>query len=307
MQLYYLFLYFFVYSFIGWCSEVAFAAFKERRFVNRGFLNGPYCPIYGFGVVIVVSLLSAFEKNLILLFAASVILTTLLEGFTGWVLDKIFHNKWWDYSDMPVNIGGYVCLVFSLMWGVACVVILKVLHPLIHKLLAFISGPLGIILIVALSVTMFADLYVTASAILRFNRQLAAMNRIAEELHELSDQLGSEIYEKTIHAIEKQEAFKEKQEVLKEKRQDFIENMRDLSEDFSQDIKEFSEDVHDFSEGISEEIRNRIAELKKRSLELNRSADKSARRLVSAFPKMQPHQYKEQFETIKERLHGKFK
>lgn len=307
MQLYYLFLYFFVYSFIGWCSEVAFAAFKERRFVNRGFLNGPYCPIYGFGVVIVISLLSSFENNLILLFGASVVLTTLLEGLTGWILDKIFHNKWWDYSDMPMNIGGYVCLVFSLMWGVACVVIVKVLHPLIHNLLAFIPVPLGIILIAALSVTMFADLYVTASAIFRFNRQLAAMNRIAEELHELSDQLGSEIYEKTIHAIEKQEAFKEKQEALKEKRQDFIENMRDLSEDFSQDIKELSGDVHDFSEGISEEIRNRIAELKNRSRELNRSADKSARRLVRAFPKMQPRQYMEQFETLKERLHEKFK
>lgn len=307
MQLYYLFLYFFVYSFLGWCSEVAFAAFKERRFINRGFLNGPYCPIYGFGVVIVISLLSSFENNLILLFAASVILTTLLEGLTGWVLDKIFHNKWWDYSDMPMNIGGYVCLIFSLMWGVACVVIVKVLHPLIHKLLAFLPGPLGIVLIVALSVIMFADLYVTASTIFRFNRQLASMNRIAEELHALSDQLGSEIYEKTILAVEKQEAFKEKQEMLREKGQDFIENMRDLSEDVSQDIREFSGDVHDFSEEISEEIRNRIAVLKKRSLELNRSADKSARRLVRAFPKMQPRQYKEQFDTLKEHLREKFK
>ena len=138
MSMYYLALYFFVYGFLGWCTEVAFAAVKDKKFVNRGFLNGPICPIYGFGVTIVVALLTPYKDNLIILYVFSVILVTLLEGLTGWIMDVIFHNKWWDYSDQPLNIGGYVCIVFSLIWGVACVLIMKFIHPLIHTVLTFI-------------------------------------------------------------------------------------------------------------------------------------------------------------------------
>ena len=117
---YFAFLSFFVYGFLGWCTEVAFAAFKERRFVNRGFLNGPICPIYGVGVTMVIWCLDPVRENLLILYVASVILVTVLEGLTGYAMDKIFHNKWWDYSNMPMNIGGYVCVLFSLIWGVAC-------------------------------------------------------------------------------------------------------------------------------------------------------------------------------------------
>ena len=106
MSIYYSILYFFVYGFLGWCTEVIFAAFKQHRFVNRGFLNGPICPIYGVGVTLVIACLEAFQSNLLLLYISSVILVTVLEGVTGWAMDKLFHNKWWDYSKLPFNIGG---------------------------------------------------------------------------------------------------------------------------------------------------------------------------------------------------------
>ena len=114
MSIYYSILYFFVYGFLGWCTEVIFVAFKQHRFVNRGFLNGPICPIYGVGVTLVIACLEAFQSNLLLLYISSVILVTVLEGVTGWAMDKLFHNKWWDYSKLPFNIGGYVCLFLDL-------------------------------------------------------------------------------------------------------------------------------------------------------------------------------------------------
>ena len=129
MQIYYLMLYFFVYGFLGWCTEVAYATTKQRKFVNRGFLNGPICPIYGVGVTVVVYFLTPYKDNLILLYALSTVLVTVLEGLTGYLMDKIFHHKWWDYTNQPLNIGGYVCLIFSLVWGVACVLIVRVIHP----------------------------------------------------------------------------------------------------------------------------------------------------------------------------------
>ena len=102
----------------GWCTEVSYAALDRGIFVNRGFLNGPYCPIYGCGVVIVVAVLTPLKDNLLILFIGSFLLTSILEYITGYLLEKVFHNQWWDYSDKPFNIHGYVCLKFSIYWHV---------------------------------------------------------------------------------------------------------------------------------------------------------------------------------------------
>ena len=115
MELYHLAAFFFIYGVLGWCVEVAYAAAKQGEFVNRGFLNGPICPIYGVGVVSVIYCLGEVKGNLAVLYAASVALVTVIEGITGFVMDRLFHHKWWDYTDQPLNIGGYVCLVFSLI------------------------------------------------------------------------------------------------------------------------------------------------------------------------------------------------
>lgn len=205
MELYNMILWFFVYGFFGWCTEVAFAAAKERTFVNRGFLNGPICPIYGFGVVAVVGLLSPYKSNLILLYVTSIIVVTALEWVTGFVLEKIFHNKWWDYSGMPLNLNGYVCLLFSLIWGVACVIIVRWIHPVIEKGVHMLPKWFGIILIVVLSIAACADLYVTVSKILKINRRLEKMEEIAAELHKISDEIGENIYKDVIEAMERSE------------------------------------------------------------------------------------------------------
>ena len=179
-HLYYLFQCFFIYAFLGWCTEVAFAAFKERRFVNRGFLNGPICPVYGFGVVAVIHFLTPLRSNLLLLYLGSAILVTAIEWLTGFILEKVFHNKWWDYSNMPLNLNGYVCLLFSLIWGVFCVFIVDVFHPLIDTLLSHIPFLVGIILVCILVIAGLADLYVTASGILKLNKRLEKMQAIAD-------------------------------------------------------------------------------------------------------------------------------
>ena len=192
--LYYGCLTFFVYGFFGWCAEVAFAACKQRKFVNRGFLNGPICPIYGVGVTMVVFCLNPLKDNLLMLYLVSIVLVTVLEGVTGFAMDKIFHNKWWDYSEMPFNIGGYVCLLFSLIWGVACVLIVDLLNPPIFRALEWLPKAAGITLIVVLGGALLADLYVTTAGIIKMNKQLESMKKIAAELREISDQLGENIY-----------------------------------------------------------------------------------------------------------------
>jgi len=100
---------FLIYAFIGWCTEVSYATLDAGKFVNRGFLNGPYCPIYGIGVLVVVVILTPLKNSLLILFIGSFVLTSVLEYITGYVLEKVFHNKWWDYSDKPlISKGMYV-------------------------------------------------------------------------------------------------------------------------------------------------------------------------------------------------------
>ena len=92
-----LFIAFIIYSFLGWVTEVIFAFYKQKKFVNRGFLRGPFCPLYGIGVVLTTHLLFNFRNNIILLYILSVIITSALELITGYILDIFFHTTWWDY------------------------------------------------------------------------------------------------------------------------------------------------------------------------------------------------------------------
>lgn len=270
MSIYYSILYFFVYGFLGWCTEVIFAAFKQHRFVNRGFLNGPICPIYGVGVTLVIACLEAFQSNLLLLYISSVILVTVLEGVTGWAMDKLFHNKWWDYSKLPFNIGGYVCLLFSLIWGVACVLIVYFVHPLIHQVLSLIPHTAGIALIAILGIALLSDMIVTTSAIVKFNQYLELLKHITDELHAISNQIGAELYQNVMHVLDMQESSRQK--------------------------------LDDVKLEVSEEIRMQIVELKTRAQNLGEKVPKPARRLLKAFPKLESRNYKAQLELFRQKL-----
>ena len=270
MSIYYSILYFFVYGFLGWCTEVIFAAFKQHRFVNRGFLNGPICPIYGVGVTLVIACLEAFQSNLLLLYISSVILVTVLEGVTGWAMDKLFHNKWWDYSKLPFNIGGYVCLLFSLIWGVACIFIVYFVHPLIHQVLSLIPHTAGIALIAILGIALLSEIIVTTSAIVKFNQYLELLKHITDELHAISNQIGAELYQNVMHVLDMQESSRQK--------------------------------LDDVKLEVSEEIRMQIVELKTRAQNLGEKVPKPARRLLKAFPKLESRNYKAQLELFRQKL-----
>lgn len=322
-ELYFIALYFFVYGFLGWCTEVAFAAWKEHRFVNRGFLNGPICPVYGIGVTLVVHFLSPYRSNLIILYITSTILVTALEWLTGFILERVFHNKWWDYSNIPLNLNGYVCLLFSLIWGVACVLIVDFIHPVIHKLLLYIPVIVGVIILIILGIGMFADLYVTASGILKMNKRLAAMQEIADELHEISDKIGENIYKNTIAAMETQDAIKdsvtEKQEELKDsftakqeefkdslaaKQMEFKDSFALKQEEILGNLTERREEISETLDTVSDELKERIASLRKHYSELGEDFTGIQKRLLKAFPKMENKKYSESLDDLREKLNS---
>lgn len=310
MQLYYWILYFFVYGVLGWCTEVAYAAVKEGKFVNRGFLNGPICPVYGIGVGVVVQFLMPLRGQFIILYIASTILVTIIEGLTGFILDKLFHHRWWDYSNVPLNIGGYVCLLFSLIWGVACVFIVQIVHPVIHKGLSLIPFYLGVILIVVLGIGMFADLYVTASTILKFNKRLETMDKIATELHDISDKMGENIYENVMNGIELRDESKKRLEVateeLKQAKERLAETTEEERQKWEQAVEEKRIRLESYKTDILLERKQRLSERKEELQtkygELAAYRNRVSTRLMKAFPHMDAPGHENILKELRESL-----
>lgn len=189
---------FFFYSFLGWVVEVIYAAFETHSLVNRGFLNGPVCPIYGCGMIALLWLMSFVGQNLVLEFLLGMAVATLVELAGGWVLFKIFHTRWWDYSNFPCNLGGYICLRFSLLWGAGSVFMVRVMHPPVRWLLAKIvetpAFQLPALLVCVLLAAVFGvDIGLSAAAAAGLGRYLAEIDALRGRMRTVSDRLTSVI------------------------------------------------------------------------------------------------------------------
>lgn len=183
-----LFLWFFIYCVIGWIWEVIVCSVPAKKFVNRGFLNGPYCPIYGAGALLVITFLRDIE-NPLLLFLAGGAMTCTLEYITSWVMEKLFHARWWDYSNNRMNINGRVCLMGFAAFGALSVVVLKFVHPTVARLTGALA-PLALSIIsLALFTLMLTDTVYTITRFSGFNAKLKELNeKLTSSLAHASDQ-----------------------------------------------------------------------------------------------------------------------
>lgn len=285
---------FFIYAFLGWCTEVCYAATIRGRFVNRGFLNGPWCPVYGFGVVIVLSFLEPLKDNLLLLFLGSVVLTSALEWLTGFVLEKLFAQRWWDYSDQPFNISGYICLRFSLAWGFACVFVVKLLHPTVLLLIRVIPHFLGVCLLTILGIIMAVDLAATVTTIAKLNRRLALIDELAGHIKEASNDFGEELAERVLDAAEKGADWKEDLDELSDRlvqrREEFADNLDDLKEDFQERL-----------ENRRRQNRQQLQEWKENIQALMDKENFIQKRLLNAYPKLHSVRHKTVSEHLRRR------
>ncbi|MDS0524731.1 putative ABC transporter permease [Clostridium sp. SHJSY1] len=169
--IYNLFFYYIVYSFLGWCAEVGYAFKNQKKFVNRGFLHGPLCPIYGACILSVILLLNEFKySNIFLLLLFATFFTSLIEYLTGFLLEKLFKTKYWDYTEDPFNLHGRICLHFSLMWGAVTIGIVKVIHPIVVNIINLIPDILKPALFFTLILFVIADFYSTLKSLINFRK-----------------------------------------------------------------------------------------------------------------------------------------
>ncbi len=186
---------FFLYGCIGWCVEVVYAAVKEHKLVNRGFLCGPICPIYGFGMVGLVysvqliPLPDSGSMSAVSIFFIGMVLTTAIELVGGWVLYKLYHIRWWDYSKMKYNLGGYICPQFSLLWGLGSVLMIKVVHPLLARGSNPMPFRVMLILDIVLLIIFVVDVIVSTAAAIGLNKYLSEIDELRARLRVTSDKL----------------------------------------------------------------------------------------------------------------------
>lgn len=186
------FLYFIIYSFIGWLMEVVLKSKDEHKFVNRGFLIGPICPIYGFGVLLIILLVGNSKSDLLAVFLKSILVCSILEYFTSYLMEKLFHARWWDYSKNKYNINGRICLETMLPFGILSTLVIYVVHPLVIKFVALFSNTLLIILTVLFGILFIVD------NIVSFN----VMFNIKKEFHKIKKDNTDYIKEKVSKWLE---------------------------------------------------------------------------------------------------------
>ena len=332
-SLYQVFAYFLIYSCLGWCLEVIYAAVTTGQLINRGFLNGPVCPIYGFGMVIVLFALTPLSRSLLLLYLGGVILPSALELVGGWALYKLYHTRWWDYSDYPFNIGGYICLEFSLLWGVGTLIVMKLVHPIIANAVALIPPLVGLILMFLLYAIYAADTIATAFAASDLARDLDALEKVADSMHAVSDAMTellgtnamamdqkmdeSRLQFKLAAAEARDNAAKlnarDAAAAMRAKADEAMEAAKRASQDAKLNASEAANAVKLAAKGTAERtaellrLEQLAEELQARSEELRSRTQRATphfgkRRMLRAFPKLKHGEHSRSLDTLREQL-----
>lgn len=177
-----LILYFFFYSFVGWVMETCYCSVLERKYVARGFLYGPICPIYGVGVLLMILFFKPLTGNPLLFYVTAVVVMSSWEYFVGWLLETTTHMKYWDYSHVKYNLHGRICLPISLTWGALSYIVIYWIHPKTESLFTGIAPWLSHVLCGAAIGVLISDATLTI-------RQLALLGKLTRSLARITDEL----------------------------------------------------------------------------------------------------------------------
>lgn len=187
---------FFVYAFLGYVCEVIYCSIGQKKLVNRGYLYMPVCPIYGFGAVIILLSMLPISKMWYLVFFLGILLTTTLEYLTSYIMEIIFHMRWWDYSKRKLNINGRVCLLNSLLFGGLVMIVVYGLHPLVYRLMEAM-GMLSIRIIdIILGIGIVVDTIFSTIKNMNIAKIVSKINQLTEEASDKIKEIKQSAQEK---------------------------------------------------------------------------------------------------------------
>ena len=208
------FILFMIYSFMGWCMEVLTVLIPKKKFVNRGFLIGPFCPIYGYWCLLIIILLKNNLDDPLALFLKAIVICSLLEYFTSFFMEKLFNARWWDYSNKKFNINGRICLETMLPFGILACLVMYVLNPFFESKINLLPDLAVLIIAGILFVIYLVDNIVSFKIISGFSKTVKKVAKDSTE--EITNKVRSVLKQKNILTKRLTEAFPKFQAKLKE-------------------------------------------------------------------------------------------
>ncbi len=270
----YYFLLFMIYSVAGWLLEVTCKYIDYKKFINRGFLIGPYCPIYGFGAVLITFLLYRYEEDPIVLFLMTILICGALEYFTSWAMEKIFKARWWDYSKRKFNLDGRICLGTLVPFGVFGLILTYITNPFLLNCLNNTNLIVLNTIAVIICIIYIVDNIISTIIILGFRKTTITIGRKerADNTEEITKKVKEILaqkswgYKRLIDAFPSLEtikiSIKEITDEVKENVNEFKENINEKAEDIQNAINDKKEDVKNTIASKTEMMRNTFNEKK---------------------------------------------
>ena len=259
------FMLFFIYAILGWIIETTLVSIEKRKFVNRGFLIGPYCPIYGFGGLAITILLKNYTKDPIVLFLMAVIICGILEYFTSYIMEKIFKARWWDYSAKKYNINGRICLETVVPFGILGCLVMYVLNPITFKYLNMLSNSM-LNIISAICFTIFiTDNIVSYNVISSFTKTVKTINvgKIKDNTEEITKKVREVLIGKSFFNKRLMEAYPNLQAKIKEKARQIAQKAKAVKTEMSDKVESMKEKITQSASEIKDNIGDKVEEMQK--------------------------------------------
>ncbi len=300
--------FFYFYCFVGWCFESSYVSAKKRRWTNRGFMRGPFLPLYGSGAIMMLVVSMPFQDNLLLVYIAGCVGATALEYVTGVVMEKLFQVRYWDYSHVKFNFQGHICLGSSLAWGVLTILMTEFVHRPVEELVLSIPGAVLTLSTWILTAGIAADFALSFKAALDLRDVLAGMERVKEELTNIQRRLDVIL----TAASQDWTSYREgAAESFHARREEITESVSSRVEDLKTAIEEKLEWMRSLMQSgngeCSEDVKEEVLDLKGRYTHnvaerrrLGALRDFFQRDLIRSNPTMRSERYGEALEELKE-------
>ena len=259
------FMLFFIYAILGWIIETTLVSIEKRKFVNRGFLIGPYCPIYGFGGLAITILLKNYTKDTIVLYLMAVIICGILEYLTSYIMEKIFKARWWDYSAKKYNINGRICLETVVPFGILGCLVMYVLNPITFKYLNMLSNSM-LNIISAICFTIFiTDNIVSYNVISSFTKTVKTINvgKIKDNTEEITKKVREVLIGKSFFNKRLMEAYPNLQAKIKEKARQIAQKAKEVKTEMSDKVESMKEKITQSASEIKDNIGDKVEEMQK--------------------------------------------
>ncbi|NLL80022.1 MAG: hypothetical protein GX234_09585 [Clostridiales bacterium] len=288
--------FFYFYCFFGWCFESTYVSIRKKKLVNRGFMRGPFLPLYGSGAIMMLVVSMPFQGNMLLIYVAGCIGATALEYVTGVVMEALFKVRYWDYSNQKFNYKGHICLSSTIAWGFLTILMTEVVHKAVEQFVLGIPAEILSGLVFGLTILIVVDFTLSFKAAMDLRDVLVRLEKVKEEMEHMQKRLD------VILAIADEEFASR----IKAKKQQYTDRNEELVNGLEERFGGLKEQLSRRYDNLTDDVREELAELRTRfgSIQERRGQLRSVkdfykRHLILDNPTMRSERFREALEELK--------